>query len=90
MMKRFWCLMVCLTLALTSVCALAAEEYTLPEKLQMQIEFGNGVKGAVMLTASGEGALTQALSVLNGMEIQIRGISLDWTYQTSFYALDGE
>ena len=90
MMKRFWCLMVCLMLALTSVCALAAEEYTLPEKLQMQIEFGNGVKGAVMLTASGEGALTQALSVLNGTEIQIRGISLDGTYQTSFYALDGE
>lgn len=90
MMKRFWCLMVCLMLALTSVCALAAEEYTLPEKLQMQIEFGNGVKGAVMLTASGEGVLTQALSALNGTEIQIRGISLDGTYQTSLYVLDGE
>ena len=73
MMKRFWCLMVCLTLALTSVCALAAEEYTLPEKLQMQIEFGNGVKGALLLTASGEGALTRALSTLNGTEIQGRG-----------------
>lgn len=90
MMKRFWCLIMCLALTLTSACALAAEEYTLPEKLQMQIEFGNGVKGAVMLTSSGEGALTQALSVLNGTEIQIRGISLDGTYQTSFYALDGE
>ena len=90
MMKRFWCLIMCLALTLTSVCALAADDYTLPEKLQMQIEFGNGVKGALLLTASGEGALTQALSTLNGTEIQIRGISLDGTYQTSFYALNGE
>ncbi|MGN1020116.1 MAG: hypothetical protein ACI4O7_07055 [Aristaeellaceae bacterium] len=90
MMKRFWCLMLCLALALTSSCALAAEEYTLPEKLQMQIEFGNGVKGAVALTASGEGDLAKALSVLNGTEIQIRAITLDGTYQTSLYALDGE
>ncbi|MGN0973042.1 MAG: hypothetical protein ACI4OY_13875, partial [Aristaeellaceae bacterium] len=90
MMKRFWCLMLCLALTLTSACALAADDYTLPEKLQMQIEFGNGVKGAVLLTASGEGALTQALSALNGTEIQIRAITLDGTYQTSFYALDGE
>ena len=90
MMKRFWCLIMCLALTLTSVGALAAEDYTLPEKLQMQIEFGNGVKGALLLTASGEGALTRALSTLNGTEIQIRGITLDGTYQTSFYALNGE
>ncbi|MGN0779987.1 MAG: hypothetical protein ACI4MJ_12605 [Aristaeellaceae bacterium] len=90
MMKRFWCLMLCLTLSLTTMTALAAEEYTLPEKLRMQIEFGNGVKGAMMLTASGESALTQMLSVLNGTEIQIRGIMQDGSYQTSFYTLDGD
>lgn len=92
MMKRFLCLMICLTMVLTSVSALAAEDYSLMEKLQRQITFGNGVKGAVQLRISGESELAQTLSALNQVQIEIRSIVAQNgdQFQASLFALDGE
>ena len=92
MLKRILSLVLCLMMVLTSVCAFAQEDYSLAEKLQRQIEFGNGVKGAMVINAQGEGTLAQLLAPLNGTEIQIRSIKdqSGSDFQLSLYTLDGE
>lgn len=92
MMKRFLCLMACLALVMCSVSAWAEEDYSLTEKLQRQIEFGNGVKGAMIISADGESDWAKMLSALNGTEIQIRGIKDQNSdrFQVYLYAVDGE
>lgn len=92
MMKKFLCLMICLTMVLASVGALAAEDYSLMEKLQRQITFGNGVKGAVQLSVSGESELAKMLSGLNQLQIEIRSIVAQTgdQFQASLFTLDGE
>lgn len=92
MMKRFLGLMICLALVMCSVSAWAEEDYSLTEKLQRQIEFGNGVKGAMIISAEGESDWAKTLSVLSGTEIQIRGIKDQSSdrFQVYLYAVDGE
>lgn len=92
MMKRFLCLMLCLAMTVMCVGAHAEDEYSLTEKLQRQIEFGNGVKGAVVLNASGESEWIKALAQLNDTDIQIRAIKAQDSdqFQLYLYVLDGE
>lgn len=73
MMKKFLCLLTALVcLAAT---ALAVElEYTLPEKFSQQVKFGSGVKGTVMLSASGGAQWLELLLPFTGTEMQIRAI----------------
>ena len=67
-MKKFLCMALCLALVFTSATAMAAE-YTLAEKWQRQVAFGNGVKGTINLNVSGEAEWAQLLSPLNGTEL---------------------
>lgn len=92
MMKRVLSLMLSLIVLLTCVSAWGEEDYSLAEKLQRQIDFGNGVKGAVMVHAAGDGALAQLLAPLNDTEIQIRSIKdqNSTAFQLYLYTLDGE
>lgn len=91
LIRRLLCLAVSVALCAVGMgAAFEAEDYTLPEKLQRQIDFGNGVKGAAVLTVAGENALAKLLAPLSGTEIQIRAIKSDGQYQLQFYTLDGE
>ena len=52
-MKKLISLVLAGILALFAATAFAVE-YTLPEKLQRQIEFGNGLKGTLRVTEEGD------------------------------------
>ena len=88
-MKKFLCLALCMALVFASATALAAE-YTLAEKWQRQVAFGNGVKGTISLSVSGEAEWAQLLSPLNGAEIEVRAIQKDGRKQYRLYAVKGE
>ena len=88
-MKKFLCLALCMALVFASATALAAE-YTLAEKWQRQVAFGNGVKGTINLSVSGEAEWAQLLSPLNGAEIEVRAIQKDGRKQYRLYAVKGE
>ncbi len=91
LIRRLMCLVFSIALCVVGMGAsFETEEYTLPEKLQRQIEFGNGVKGAAVLSVEGESALAKLLGPLSGTEIQIRAIQSEGQYQLQFYTLDGE
>lgn len=88
-MKKFLCLALCMALVFASATALAAE-YTLAEKWQRQVAFGNGVKGTINLSVSGEAEWAQLLTPLNGAEIEVRAIQKDGRKQYRLYAVKGE
>lgn len=91
-MKKFLCLMMSLVLLLTAATAFAAVEYTLPEKWQRQVDFGNGVKGTVTVNVSGEAEWAQMLSPLSGVPLQVRAIHQQdgGDFQYRIYAENGE
>lgn len=86
-MKKFLCLLLCL--CLLPIASLAAE-YTLPEKLMRQLDFGSGLKGSVAMSVSGEAAWAQLLSPLSGADLQLRAIRTDAVTQLQLYMLNGE
>lgn len=87
-MKKLLCLVLCVALALPAA-ALAAD-YTLPEKLVRQLDFGSGLKGSMVLEVSGEAAWAQALAPLSGVDVEVRAIKSGDTFQGQLYMLDGE
>lgn len=89
-MKKFLCMMLCIALAASCVPALAEITYSLPEKWQRQVDFGNGVKGTAALNVSGEAEWAKLLAPLNGKPIEIRAIQADERFQYRIYAEDGE
>lgn len=88
-MKRIVCLLLCLTLMLPFAVA-SAVEYTLPEKLQRQIDFGNGVKGALTVSVEGDNKWAELLAPLKDVPLQLRGIRTEGKFQYQIYAVDGE
>lgn len=89
-MKKFLCLMMSLVLVLTTATAFGAVEYSLLEKWQRQVDFGNGVKGTLNVAVSGEADWAKLLAPLNGTPLQIRAIHADENFQYRIYAEDGE
>lgn len=83
-MKKFLC--VLLSLLVFAIPASAAT-YTLPEKLQRQLDFGSGLKGSFTLTMAN--ILTEEI---NGTELQLRGQKDQQTgdYVYSIYRDDPE
>lgn len=88
-MKRLACLALCALLLVTAVCASAAE-YTLPEKLRRQLDFGNGFRGTATFALTGDAPWTQSLRSLDGAELQLRAIHSDGQFQYQLYGLEGE
>ena len=57
-----------------SSAAYGAVEYTLPEKMQKQLDIGSGLKGNITLHSEGKDAFVLALQPFQDVELQIRGI----------------
>lgn len=89
-MKKFLCLMMSLVLVLTATTAFAAVEYSLLEKWQRQVDFGNGVKGTLTVDVSGEAEWAKMLAPLNATSLEIRAIHSDENFQYRIYAEKGE
>lgn len=89
-MKKLICLLLTLALALACTQAFAKVEYTLLEKWQRQVDFGNGIKGTLTLNASGQADWARLLAPLCDVPIQLRAIHEDSTFQYRAYVEKGE
>lgn len=89
-MKKLLCLVLSLMLILSSVSAYASIEYTLLEKWQRQVDFGNGIKGSLTLDVSGEAEWAKLLAPISGIPMEIRAIHDDPVFQYRIYASKGE
>lgn len=90
-MKKLTCLVLCLVLALTSTAAFA-REYTMSEKLMRQLEKGSGLKGTVILEASGEAEWVKLLAPISGLPMELRSIGKETgdVFYHQLFALEGE
>ena len=69
-MKKLIRAAICLLLIF--VCGTAwAVEYTLPEKMNRQLEIGSGLKGSFVLQGEGSGPMTDAMRAFFDAEIQV-------------------
>lgn len=84
-MKKLICLLLTLALALSCTSALAKVEYSLLEKWQRQVDFGNGIKGTLTLNASGQAAWVQLLAPLADVPIELRAIHDGGAFQYRAY-----
>ena len=73
-MKKVLCVILTVLLFTASSAAYGAVEYTLPEKMQKQLDIGSGLKGNITLHAEGSDALVFAFQPFQDVELQIRGI----------------
>lgn len=89
-MKKFVCLLLCVMLTMAATTAMAKIEYTLLEKWQRQVDFGNGIKGTLQVDASGEAQWAKLLEPLNGHAMEIRAIHDGDAFQYRLYVPQGE
>lgn len=89
-MKKRICLLLCLVLTMTCATAMAKVEYTLVEKWQRQVDFGNGIKGTLKLDVSGQTDWAKLLAPINGVPVEIRAIHDDERFQYRLYVEKGE
>ena len=89
-MKKFLCLVMCLVLVMTAVSAFAAVEYTLEEKWQRQVDFGNGIKGTLNVHVEGERDWAQLLAPLSDVPLEIRAADDEFTVRRHFFGEDEE
>ncbi len=85
-MKKAFGLCLCVMLALCcAVSALAAVDYTLPEKLNKQLSIGSGLKGSFTISAEGNDPLVLALYPFLDTEIQLRSLTSEGETHCYFY-----
>lgn len=84
-MKKLICLLLCLMLTLTCATAMAKVEYTLMEKWQRQVDFGNGIKGTLKLGISGQAEWASLLAPISDMPMEIRAIHDGDSFQYRMY-----
>lgn len=89
-MKKLICLLLCLMLTLTCATAMAKVEYTLMEKWQRQVDFGNGIKGTLKLNVSGQADWAKLLAPISDIPMEIRAIHDDESFQYRMYVENGE
>lgn len=89
-MKKLTCLLLTLVLLFASTAAMAKVEYTLLEKWQRQVDFGNGIKGTLTINTSGQAAWAQLLAPLADVPIELRAIHDGDTFQYRAYVEKGE
>ncbi len=88
MMKR---LIACLLAAVMLLgAATAAEEYTLAEKIGLQMEDGSGLKGSMTISATGDADWAKALAAVAPGDYQLRAIRSGEGYVCELYAADGD
>lgn len=84
-MKKLICLLLCLMLTLTCATAMAKVEYTLMEKWQRQVDFGNGIKGTLKLDVSGQADWARLLAPISDVPMEIRAIHDGDSFQYRMY-----
>lgn len=84
-MKKLICLLLCLVLMLACTGAMAKVEYTLTEKWQRQVDFGNGIKGTLKLDVSGQADWAKLLAPISGVPVEIRAIHDEDSFQYRLY-----
>lgn len=89
-MKKLICLVLSVMLVLAALPASAAIEYSLWEKWQRQVDFGNGIKGTLTVDVAGEAEWVKLLAPLSGVPLQIRAIHDGDVFQYRLYAEKGE
>ena len=72
-MKRIVCVLLCLAMLMVCAGSLAVR-YTLPEKMQKQLDIGSGLKGSFVLHGEGTHPLILGLKPFQDAEMQIRGL----------------
>ena len=73
-MKKKLCLFLCVIILMVSAESYAAVSYTLPEKMQKQLEIGSGLKGNLTFHGEGNHPILSAVQFLQDIELQIRGL----------------
>ncbi len=84
---------VLLSIMLAMICAfpaVAATDYTLPEKMSKQLSIGSGLKGQFTITAEGNSPLVLALEPFLNTELQMRGLTQEGESHYYIYQDNGD
>ena len=84
-MKRLSCFLLALVLLSFCASAFAASDLTLPEKMDKQLSFGNGLKGKFVLHAEGVESLPVTLLPFLDLEFSMRGMKSGEELHYYFY-----
>ena len=90
MLKRITAMLLALLLLACCMPAMAAESYTLAEKISLQMNDGSGMKGSFTLSASGEAEWAKRISAIAAGDYQLRAIKSGEGYICELYAAEGE
>ena len=77
--------MLCMMIMATQLPAFAAISYTLPQKMEKQLDIGSGLKGSFCFQGKGDNPLLLFLPFLQNAEIQIQGIRSGDEFHYSIY-----
>lgn len=89
-MKKLICLLLSVMLVALCTTAMAKVEYTLLEKWQRQVDFGNGIKGTLKVNVDGDADWAKLLAPLKDVPMEIRAIHDGDTFQYRLYVEKGE
>lgn len=89
-MKKLICLLLSVMLVALCTTAMGKVEYTLLEKWQRQVDFGNGIKGTLKVNVDGDADWAKLLAPLKDVPMEIRAIHDGDTFQYRLYVEKGE
>ena len=76
-MKKICCFILMITLTLSVFTHAFAAGYTLPEKMQRQLEVGSGLKGSFTVHGNADSEMNPLIHSLQNAEFEIRGIQYE-------------
>ena len=76
-MKKICCFVIMILLVLSLISAASAAGYTLPEKMQRQLEVGSGLKGTFTIHGNADAEMNPLIHSLQNAEFEIRGIQYE-------------
>ena len=76
-MKKICCFVIMILLVLSLISAASAAGYTLPEKMQRQLEVGSGLKGTFSIHGNADAEMNPLIHSLQNAEFEIRGIQYE-------------
>lgn len=84
-MKKLFCAFLCVMMLMVNISGYAAITYTLPEKMQKQLEIGSGLKGTVQFHCEGSNAVSMLMQSFQDVELQIRAMKNGEEIHAYFY-----
>ena len=76
-MKKICCFILMIILTLSVFTDAFAAGYTLPEKMQRQLEVGSGLKGSITVHGNADSEMNPLIHSLQNAEFEIRGIQYE-------------